>query len=55
MIGAAIVLAGLAAMYWGACYFFRSCRGNKAFRTEYRVTTDGNELRERDKSNFGAR
>ena len=32
MIGAAIVLAVLAAMYWGACYFFRSCRGNKAWK-----------------------
>jgi hypothetical protein len=32
VIGAAIVLAVLAAMYWGACYFFRSCKGNKAFR-----------------------
>lgn len=32
MICAAIVLAILSLMYWGACYFFRSCRGNKAFR-----------------------
>jgi hypothetical protein len=42
---AMVVMGIVAVMFAGACWFFRSCRGNKAFRTEYRVTTDGIEFR----------